>query len=158
MNMQTRSLEIVPRSLEDVHAMIETMSDSERAQLSADWLALLDTSTTADPWIHGFSLVLRGSSIAIGMGGFKGPPSAEGMVEIAYGVLPDHQGKGYATEAAMALTEHAFRSGEVRFVRAHTFLESNASARVLTKCGFQCLGEVMDPEDGKVWRWEKTSI
>jgi RimJ/RimL family protein N-acetyltransferase len=31
----------------------------------------------------------------------------------------------------------------------------NASARVLAKCGFRRVGEVIDPEDGLVWRWEK---
>jgi RimJ/RimL family protein N-acetyltransferase len=36
-----------------------------------------------------------------------------------------------------------------------TFSEANASARVLTKCGFRPIGEVIDPEDGPVWRWEK---
>ncbi|MGH7631966.1 MAG: hypothetical protein ACREOF_21740 [Gemmatimonadales bacterium] len=30
----------------------------------------------------------------------------------------------------------------------------NASARVLEKLGFRRLGEVIDPEDGPVWRWE----
>ena len=77
------------------------------------------------------------------------------MVEIAYGVAPDHQGNGYATEAAEALVAYAFSSGKVRVVRAHTFLEANASTRVLAKCGFRRVGEVSDPEDGPVWRWEK---
>jgi hypothetical protein len=25
---------------------------------------------------------------------------------------------------------------------------------VLTRCGFEHIDEVMDPEDGVVWRWE----
>jgi RimJ/RimL family protein N-acetyltransferase len=78
------------------------------------------------------------------------------MVEIAYGIVSDHQGKGYATEAAHALVDFAFRSGLVRLVLAHTLPESNASARVLIKCGFSHIGEVIDPEDGLIWRWEKT--
>jgi RimJ/RimL family protein N-acetyltransferase len=76
-------------------------------------------------------------------------------VEIAYGIAPEHQGKGYATEAAAALTDYAFRQREVRAVRAHTLPENNASTRVLTKCGFRRVGEVIEPEDGLVWRWEK---
>jgi ribosomal-protein-alanine N-acetyltransferase len=135
--------------------MVEAMTSAERAELSADWLALLHDSTSADPWIHGFSLVLLDGDTVVGTGGFKGPPSADGVVEIAYGVSPDYQGKGYATEAAAALTAYAFGSGKVRIVRAHTLPESNASARVLTKCGFRRIGEVIDPEDGLVWRWEK---
>ena len=153
--MQTKSLKLIPMTLEDVHAMIEAMSPSEKAELSADWLARLHASTSADPWTHGFSMVHRETGIAIGKCGFKGPPAADGVVEIAYGVDPDHQGKGYATEAAEALVIYAFGDSRVRVVRAHTLPEANASTRVLTKCGFRYIGEVIDPEDGLVWRWEK---
>jgi RimJ/RimL family protein N-acetyltransferase len=76
-------------------------------------------------------------------------------VEISYGIDPDHRGKGYATEAAAGLTSYAFGDPRVRVVRAHTFEKENASTRVLTKCGFRYIGEVIDPEDGLVWRWEK---
>jgi len=77
------------------------------------------------------------------------------MVEIGYGVATEHQGKGYATEAAEALVNFAFSHGQVRVVRAHTRPEPNPSARVLTKAGFQRIGEAIDPEDGLVWRWER---
>jgi [ribosomal protein S5]-alanine N-acetyltransferase len=75
------------------------------------------------------------------------------MVEIAYGVDPE-QNRGYATEAAAALVAFAFDSGQVRIVRAHTFAEESASNRVLTRCGFRPVGQVIEPEDGLVWRWE----
>ncbi len=153
--MQTKNLKLVPKTLDDVHAMIDAMTPSEKAELSADWLALLRASTAADPWTYGFSLLLRNGDTVVGHGGFKGPPGADGVVEIAYGLSPEYQGKGYATEAAEALTAYAFASGKVRVVRAHTLPESNASGRVLTKCGFRRIGEVIDPEDGLVWRWEK---
>ena len=135
--------------------MVEAMTPPDKAQLSADWLARLYASTSADPWTHGFSMVYRDSDTIVGMCGFKGPPEADSIVEIAYGVSPDQQGKGYATEAAEALTAYAFDSGKVRVVRAHTLPQPNASTRVLTKCGFRRIGEVIDPEDGLVWRWEK---
>ena len=153
--MQTKSLKLVLQTLEDVHEMIAAMTTAEKAELSPDWLALLDASTSADPWTYGYSLVLRDSDTVVGRAGFKGPPAADGVVEIAYGLSPEYQGKGYATEAAEALTAYAFSSGKVRVVRAHTLPESNASGRVLTKCGFRRVGEVIDPEDGLVWRWEK---
>jgi ribosomal-protein-alanine N-acetyltransferase len=152
--VQTKNLKLVPKTIEEVHAEIEAMTPADRAELSADWLALLHASTSADEWTHGFSLVLRDSDTVVGSAGFKGPP-ADGVVEIAYGLSPEYQGRGYATEAAEALTAYAFSSGKVRVVRAHTLPESNASTRVLTKCGFHRIGEVIDPEDGLVWRWEK---
>jgi [ribosomal protein S5]-alanine N-acetyltransferase len=152
---QTKNLKLVRQTLEEVRAMIDAMTPSEKAELSPDWLARLGVSTSADPWTLGFSLVHLDSDTVVGTCGFKGPPAADGVVEIAYGISPEYQGKGYATEAAQSLTDYAFRSGKVRVVRAHTRPEPNASTRVLAKCGFRRIGEVIDPEDGLVWRWEK---
>jgi [ribosomal protein S5]-alanine N-acetyltransferase len=105
--------------------------------------------------MHGFSMVDRDDGRVIGSCGYKGPPGADGVVEIAYGVDPAHRGRGYATEAARALVAFAFGSGSVRLVLAHTLPEPNASTAVLRKCGFTWVGEVVDPEDGLVWRWNK---
>ena len=155
MHMQTKSLKLVLQTIEEARAEVEAMSPADRAHVSADWFARLGALTSPDPWTLGFSLVHRDSETVVGSTGFKGPPTADGMVEISYGVNPEHQGKGYATESAQALTAYAFSSGKVRVVRAHTRPEPNASTRVLVKCGFRRIGEVIDPEDGLVWRWEK---
>jgi RimJ/RimL family protein N-acetyltransferase len=152
--MQTKSLILILMQREDVLAMVEAMTPEVKSQVSAGWLARVEASTSADPWTHGFSLVHRASGNAIGQCAFKGPPDADGAVEIAYGVDAEHQGKGYATEAAEALVRFAFASGRVCVVRAHTLPDAPASKRVLTKCGFRYVGEVIDPEDGLVWRWE----
>ena len=129
------------------------MSDADRAQLSAEWLGLLAACQSADPWIIGFSMRKTASGNPVGQCGFKGPPNQDGEVEIAYMVLPEKQGNGFATEAAKALVEYAFSKSGVTCVLAHTLPEENASTRVLSKCQFQQLGEVIDPEDGPVWRW-----
>lgn len=152
--IQTENLELVLKSLESVLASIEALSVADRAQVSPIWLAQVRAATAPDPWLHGFTMVHRGSGSVIGQCGYKGPPDSDGVVEIAYGVDPAHQGRGYATEAAWAMTQYAFDSGVVHIVRAHTLPHESASTRVLTKCGFRFLGEVVDPEDGPVWRWE----
>ena len=36
--------------------------------------------------------------------------------------------------------------------------ESNASVRVLTKCELESIGEVLDPADALVRRWEQTQV
>ena len=77
------------------------------------------------------------------------------MVELAYAIEPDHQRRGYATEAAEALVQLAFADDRVRVVRAHTLADHAASKRVLEKCHFRCIGEVIDPEDGPVLRFER---
>jgi [ribosomal protein S5]-alanine N-acetyltransferase len=123
--------------------------------VSPAWLDALRHSTKADPWQHGFFIIDRDRRRVVGTAGFKGPPDTDGVVEIAYGVVPSSQNKGYATEAAQALTDFAFASADVKLVRAHTLPEANASTRVLSKCGFRHIGRVVDPEDGPVWRWER---
>ena len=124
-------------------------------EVSPAWLAVLRTSPVATVWVHGFAVVHREREIVIGSAGFKGPPDPDGVVEIAYGIVPRFEGQGYATEAAAALLRFAFAHPEVRRVRAHTLPEPNASTHVLTRCGFAWVGEVVDPEDGPVWRWER---
>jgi RimJ/RimL family protein N-acetyltransferase len=124
------------------------------ADVAPAWLARLETATAADPWIDGFAIVHMASNTVIGSASFKGPPDADGVVEVAYGVVPSQQGRGYATEATAALVSYAFADDRVRVVRAHTSPRNDASARVLTKCGFTRIAEVIDPEDGPVWRWE----
>ena len=152
--LETRRLRLVPKTLADVRAQIDAMDAGQRAELSPAWLAQLN-STRVDLWTLGFAILDRGTDAVVGTCGFKGPPGADGVVEIAYGVTPDQQGKGYATEAAEALVAYAFGGKHVRLVRAHTLAATNASTRVLTKCRFRFAGEVDDPDDGLVWRWER---
>jgi RimJ/RimL family protein N-acetyltransferase len=153
--IETKNLRLVGKTREEVCAEVAGYAAEVRAQVSAGWLELLRNSAEMDAWVHGFGMVERASGKVVGRCGFKGPPDAGGMVEIAYGVEEGERGKGYATEAAEGLVRFAFEDGRVRIVRAHTVENSNDSARVLVKCGFRCTGQVTDPEDGIVWRWER---
>ncbi|MDG2170989.1 MAG: GNAT family N-acetyltransferase [Opitutales bacterium] len=91
----------------------------------------------------------------IGMCGFKDEPTEEGTVEIAYFTFPENEGRGCATGMARGLVALAVDSREVTFVLAHTLKEENASTKILKRLDFDFKGEVMDPEDGSVWRWSK---
>jgi [ribosomal protein S5]-alanine N-acetyltransferase len=172
MAIDTAHLQLLPYGPEHLLALIEGVPQFEakmglRAaeglrdyivsdEISPAWLDKLRASREADVWMHGFGIVHRESGMVIGSAAFKGPPDEEGMVEIAYGIVPGYQGRGYATEAAAALVAFAFSDPRVRLVRAHTRPASAASQRVLAKCGLERVGEVMDPEDGLVWRWERS--
>jgi len=136
--------------------MVEAMSPSDRAQVSPRWLARLN-DPAVDHWTLGYTMVREDDGTAVGHCGFRGPPQ-DAIVEISYGVAPDFEGRGYATQAARALVEIAFESAEVQRVIAHTLERTNASSRVLLKTGFQCAGQVTDPEDGVVWRWERSRL
>jgi RimJ/RimL family protein N-acetyltransferase len=105
---------------------------------SAEFMARVETANEADPWQFGFAVILKLDNVVIGTCGFPGPPDANGAAEIAYGIAPSYQGKGYATEAAMALTDFAKKNPRVK------------------KCGFKKTGDAVDPENNlAVWRWER---
>jgi len=125
-------------------------------EVSPQWIERLRAATGPDPWVFGFAVIHREDQCVIGAASFKGPPDDDGVVEIAYGIVPAYQGLGYATEAAAALVDFAVERVEVRTIRAHTMPDGNASMRVLVKAGFQFVGEVVDEEDGLVCRWERT--
>jgi RimJ/RimL family protein N-acetyltransferase len=115
----------------------------------------LRNSGEADPWVHGFAAMHSESGLVMGAGDFTGPPDDNGVVEIVYGVVPDFERQGYATEIAAALVAFAMKDPRVHLVRAHTLPEANASTGVLRRCGFVHVGNVVDVEDGPLWRWER---
>ena len=153
--LQTERLALVLESTELVLARIAAMPPADQAEVSPAWLARLRAAPVPTPWTHGVALVERATGTVVGTAGFKAPPDAEGVVELAYGLAPAYQGRGYAREAARALSEYALGTGGARCVRAHTLADHGPSARVLAACGFTLVGEVHDPEDGLVWRWER---
>jgi len=155
MTITTASLTLKVQTSEEVLATINGMSEGDRSQVSREWLARVEASLTGDAWTHGFVISRLEDSERVGQCGFVGPPDKDGVVEIAYGIEPDFQGRGYATEAAMALVSFASADPRVVTIRAHTLPQANASSRVLTKCGFNRIGESVDHEAGLVWRWER---
>ena len=171
MTIETVRLRLIPFTPAQLLALFESeerfevvfelpAADGLRAFLVSDdvspeWVARLRASVEPDPWAHGFAVVHPDSHSVIGMVGFKGPPDKDGVVEIGYGIVPGFQGRGFATEAAEAVTAFGFGFGQVLIVRAHTLPTPNASTRVLSKCGFEHSTEIVDPDDGLVWRWER---
>lgn len=170
--IETDDLRLLPHTPDQLLALIEEPERYEQlagfpaaiglrefftsGDVSPAWIAGLRTLQDSDPWRLGFAVVHRESRCVIGSAGFKGAPDSEGTVEIAYGIVPSFEGRGYATQAAKALVAYAIESGSVQTVRAHTLPTPNASTKVLKKCGFTFRGDVVDPEDGPVWRWERT--
>lgn len=106
----------------------------------------------ADPVWGPHLFVDRDRRRVVGFGGYKGPPN-QGVVEIGYALAPPARGRGMATGAVRQLVRVARQRGATTCI-AHTLPEPNASTAVLARCGFARVGEVVDPEDGRVWRWE----
>ena len=151
-------MKLVPIAAEDdIAALADRLApgfggDAEPAKaILVQTLDLLTRDPRPQPW---GSYLAHEAADAIGICAFKSAPGAAGEVEIAYMTFPAFEGRGHATAMAAALTGIAFAAG-VPTVIAHTLREENASNRALRRNGFAFAGEVEDPEDGLVWRWER---
>ena len=75
--------------------------------------------------------LIGGCGIATGSGGDP---------ELGYWIGVAHWGRGYATEAARALIDHAFGELGCERLSSRARVSNPASRRVLEKCGFQWTG------------------
>ncbi|KAJ5653571.1 Acyl-CoA N-acyltransferase [Penicillium lividum] len=69
------------------------------------------------------------------------PPNSYLAPDIGYAILPEETGKGFATEAAVALLEYARRELGVNSAFGFCAKDDTHSARVLKKIGFEYRGE-----------------
>lgn len=89
-----------------------------------------------DPVFTMYVILAGPEAIAVGGIGFRGRPGDDGVVTVGYGLVEAVRGRGYATEALVALTAHALAHG-ARRVAADTELQNAPSQRVLVRAGFR---------------------
>ena len=119
--------------------------DSAALQFTLDRFA--EGSEQGGWWLY-FVVLSRAESgrTLIGSAGYKGPPSADGTVEVGYGIVSDQHRRGYATETVRGLLARAFSLPTVRRVIAETLPELEASIGVLHKCGFTLIDGGSEPD------------
>jgi RimJ/RimL family protein N-acetyltransferase len=102
----------------------------------------------------GYLAIDNDTRIIIGTCAFKGAPTTEGEVEIAFFTFPKFEGQGYGTAMVKKLIAVATQKESVKLIVANSLPQQNASTRILEKCGWINKGEEHTEEDGLVWRWE----
>ena len=128
-----------------------SLTAAEGALLPEDFLKEIVEKYAKQPEWLGFLAIREGQ--IVGSGAFKDPPT-EGWTEIGYGVAPEVEGRGVATQITSWLCEYAASKGATT-VRANTLPIAPAFQRVLQKNGFEFVGVFEDPEDGTVHQYEK---
>jgi ribosomal-protein-alanine N-acetyltransferase len=99
-------------------------------------------------WCSTFYIVRDADGFVVGSCGFKDIPVA-GRVEIGYGMAPDCQNQGVATQAVRELLRLAFVTEEVSEVLAQINPTNGSSTRVVQKLGF-VKGELKADESGEL--------
>ena len=111
---------------------------------------LLDDPTNAG-WALNYLILRSPAPALVGVAGYSGRPTDDGIVELGYSVLPAHRRQGLATEAVAALLVHAFQHPSVHLVVAETFPHLTASIGVLLRNHFLLSAE---PGRGGALRYE----
>ena len=159
--LQTERLDLLPLPAAAAGALLEDRETAARllgGTLSPSWphddlLDVLPLQAAAGPDEERFgiwTLIERETGTVVGDIGFRGPPGADGTVEIGYCVIPDRRRRGFATEAARALIEWVLRQPGVHAVVAGCDRDNVASIRTLERLGFSRTGEA---NSELRWRW-----
>lgn len=85
-----------------------------------------------------YVLEAEASAAVLGCAGLSLDP--EGRMQLGFWLGEPHWGNGFATEAAHALTDHAFETLNLDRLFTRCRLSNSASRRVIEKCGFQFTG------------------
>ncbi|WP_053800000.1 GNAT family N-acetyltransferase [Streptomyces rimosus] len=139
--LTTDRLVLRPWSLDEVAAVIDNRRSADWADdFPAEGDRVIARLFEQHPgWLDDHSqrlIIERDSELLVGSIGLFGSPG-DGQVEIGYGLVASRRGRGYATEAARALTDFALALPGVHTVVAGAELSNPASMRVLEKAGFR---------------------
>lgn len=135
-------------SLADNHRVAEMLARLPNPYTEDHARAFIEFATGTAGAIYALTLSAPGtrpgggaiSGELIGVAGLE--PRDQGL-EMGYWIGEPYWGKGYATEAAQALVDHAFRTTDVNALHAACRVINPASRRVIHKCGFQYAGQGM---------------
>jgi ribosomal-protein-alanine N-acetyltransferase len=102
------------------------------------------TEIDAEEWIRGIETneFVRGieyDSYLIGLIGYT-IDANDRSAELGYWIGKPWWGQGFVTEAAEPVIRHAFKAARAPRVTCCHFIDNSASARVIEKLGFRCVG------------------
>lgn len=113
-----------------------TIFETHRTMADADAFLAHVAGPNRNP-TGGITLAVTRGERLVGCCGFFPVAGTTHAVELGYWIAVPEWGRGYATEAATRLLEHAFENSDTHRVQARVFAGNAASVRVLGKLGFR---------------------
>ena len=143
--LSTDRLRIRPFEMGDAEALYAFWADAEVRRYLWDGKILplesvrgIILQSIEDFDRHGygfFSLDLKATApIVVGFCGFRRFEDGE-QIELLYGILPEHWGEGFVTEAARVVLRYGFESAGIERIVAATDTPNQRSVRVMQRLG-----------------------
>ena len=121
-----------PRSRDDVAAAISNLQEFTEIDGEGDGLVLAIQPRDGDRIVGDISLMYRSEAHRQG--------------EIGFVLHPDHQGRGYASEAARAMLRVGFEQLDLHRVIGRCEARNDASARLMERLGMRREGHLVENE------------
>ncbi len=143
----TERLVMRPPHVDDVDDLVALANNRKVADMLArmphpygvsDARMFIDRAAQGGEAVYALTLAENGQFV-----GAAGLHHGDYGLELGYWLGEPYWNKGYATEAAHALVDHAFRASRVNALHVSCRVINPASRRVVHKCGFQYAGQGM---------------
>lgn len=121
-----------PRGAEETRRLLRAKIAGGELHQEGDWLSA--------------AVTLRSSGELVGDVALRWVSELHRCGEIGFAFHPDHQGRGYATEAARALLPFAFETLGLHRLIGRTEARNTGSARVLEKLGMRLEAHLVENE------------
>ena len=169
--LTTARLVLRPLTVADGPFLIELLNDPDFLRYIGD-RGVRDAGSAErylreGPWAsyaahgHGLLAVEVPQAGPVGMAGLLRREHLDG-VDLGYALLPQHRGRGYAREAAIALMRHAARDLNLAELLAIVRPGNHRSVRLLGELGFrhdpERTGRYGAAEGVDVYRWEAATV
>ena len=125
--------------LADNHHVAQMLARMPHPYGEAEARAFLAMTRLRRPGVS-YALTLAGTGTLIGCAGLN---AKDRGLELGYWIGEPYWKRGYATEAAHALVDLAFRATGISVLHVTARVINPASRRVIHKCGFQYAGQGM---------------
>ncbi|WP_421856430.1 GNAT family N-acetyltransferase [Oricola sp.] len=144
----TQRLVLRPPHIDDITDLAAIANDRRIAEMTsrmphpygiADARVYLESSIRAEHEGYIYAITLAETGQLIGYCGLERRERSGGF-EIGFWLGADYWGAGYATEAANALVDQAFRATSAERVHAVCRTVNEQSRNVIRKCGFSLVG------------------
>ena len=101
-----------------------------------------------------FAITVLDDGRLIGNCGVRRKPANDWEADIGYELAPVYWGRGYATEAAIAIVNFGFRELKLHRISSWCIADNAASARVLERVGLHLEGRLRENEYFKGRWWD----
>lgn len=165
MTIETERLLLIPATAEHISTELQDInkfSSLVNAKIPSNWppadlkdvlpffLKQLEENPELSNWLCRYCVIKSNSSNMpelMGSIGFLSAPDMDCTIETGYSVLPQYEGRGYATEMLQGIVRWALGQGAKK-INARTDMDNTKSQRVLIKAGFSRCDDLT--EDGKL--------